>query len=451
VIQDTGFGHARKRPYPAHSLQAVLLSLLQYTQPAAAAAAGAGPPPSGAAGREAGAGAGGAAAAAPTASAAAASRGQGSPSPAARGFVNRLLSTLNWTLTEFTVSVGELHSLRGRRSILEVQNQYRRTGLMFELSVNFLRLLEFVVVSWLQGGVCPWRARARGAWVPATTQAVAPTSAHTRLPPPPTPCAPPRLSVCVCVCARAHLPPPAQPTPAFLGQGVNRTRLRELLQFVLSHFTNGPDARRLNELLQTNSSGGGGGTSGSSQAGGQNAFSSGGGGSGGSAAGAAGAGAGTAAAAAAAGGAAGMPPGPLQAAMVAPLSAGGGAIVPSYALSAVRYESSSLSERIRKTSLLAPLVGIFLELWDCHLAAAAGAAGAAGAGAGAHAQAAAPAPQDATEAGGAGSSSSSSAVAVSRACDQLLQELAEVADERFMSSLRFLQVQAWLRRWRCLG
>jgi hypothetical protein len=65
--------------------------------------------------------------------------------------VNRLFSTLNWTLTEFTVAVGELHNLRGQRSILEVQNQYRRTGLMFELSVNFLRLLEFVVVS---GTVC---------------------------------------------------------------------------------------------------------------------------------------------------------------------------------------------------------------------------------------------------------------------------------------------------------
>jgi hypothetical protein len=65
----------------------------------------------------------------------------------ARGFINRLFTTLNWTLTEFTVAVGELHHLRGQRSILEVQNQYRRTGLMFELSVNFLRLLEFVVVS----------------------------------------------------------------------------------------------------------------------------------------------------------------------------------------------------------------------------------------------------------------------------------------------------------------
>lgn len=78
---------------------------------------------------------------------AAASAARATTAVVARGFVNRLFSTLNWTLTEFTVAVGELHNLRGQRSILEVQNQYRRTGLMFELSVNFLRLLEFVVVS----------------------------------------------------------------------------------------------------------------------------------------------------------------------------------------------------------------------------------------------------------------------------------------------------------------
>jgi hypothetical protein len=87
------------------------------------------------------------AAAAAEARAAAAAEARAAAALVARGFVNRLFSTLNWTLTEFTVSVGELHHLRGQRSILEVQNQYRRTGLMFELSVNFLRLLEFVVVS----------------------------------------------------------------------------------------------------------------------------------------------------------------------------------------------------------------------------------------------------------------------------------------------------------------
>jgi hypothetical protein len=63
------------------------------------------------------------------------------------GFLNKLFNTLNWTLTEFSVSVDDLHNLRGRRSILEAQNQYRRTGLMFELSVNFLRILEFAAVS----------------------------------------------------------------------------------------------------------------------------------------------------------------------------------------------------------------------------------------------------------------------------------------------------------------
>jgi hypothetical protein len=78
----------------------------------------------------------------------------------------------------------------------------------------------------------------------------------------------------------------------------------------------------------------------------------------------------------------------------------------------VRYESSSLSERVQKTALLAPLVGIFLALWDCYQAAAAAGQAAAG------------------QAGGSSCSSR-----------RLLTELAEMADERFMSSLRFLQAR----------
>jgi len=159
VIQDCGFGHPVRQPHPPTSLQAVLISLLQDTTTAAAAGGGGGsgssplpsptrpqlqPPPQQQQQQQ---------AATLTTPGAAAARGADSAAAAAaavaRGFVNRLFTTLNWTLTEFTVAVGELHNLRGQRSILEVQNQYRRTGLMFELSVNFLRLLEFVVVSWL--------------------------------------------------------------------------------------------------------------------------------------------------------------------------------------------------------------------------------------------------------------------------------------------------------------
>jgi Kip1 ubiquitination-promoting complex protein 1 len=119
VIKDSGFGHtAFGMPPHQGSLQQLLLALLEEGSATS-------PPP--------------AAGPADSAAAAAAAR--------VRGFLNKLFNTLNWTLTEFSVSVGDLHSLRGRRSILEAQNQYRRTGLMFELSVNFLRILEFAAVS----------------------------------------------------------------------------------------------------------------------------------------------------------------------------------------------------------------------------------------------------------------------------------------------------------------
>jgi hypothetical protein len=119
VIKDSGFGHAAfGMPPQQGSLQQSLLALLEEGSAAL-------PSP--------------AAAPAPSDAAAAAVR--------VRGFLNKLFNTLNWTLTEFSVSVDDLHNLRGRRSILEAQNQYRRTGLMFELSVNFLRILEFAAVS----------------------------------------------------------------------------------------------------------------------------------------------------------------------------------------------------------------------------------------------------------------------------------------------------------------
>jgi hypothetical protein len=173
-----------------------------------------------------------------------------------------------------------------------------------------------------------------------------------------------------------------QPTHAFMSGAVNRTRLRELLQFALSHFTNGPDAHRLNELLQA----------------GQNpaASSSGGGAAGGAAGGASNAGA----AAAAGPTAAGQPR----------VGSALAAAVPAYAASAMRFESSSLSERVQKPALLAPLMGILLAIWNAHTAVAAAPAAAVG-------------------------SDASAAVQV-----DVLDELVQMADERFMSSLQFMQV-----------
>lgn len=210
---------------------------------------------------------------------------------------------------------------------------------------------------------------------------------------------------------------------------------------MLSHFTNGPDARRLNDLLQTSQP--------------IAATSSSGGGSNAAAAAAAAAG-GPQAAAAAAGGVGGGPrpvrQGPLQpspaavaaVAAAAPLAggppgaaAGGGGSgtqgVPAYALQALRLESSSLSERVQKTALLAPLVGIFLALWDSYLAATAAAVPALGPAAAAAAALEGEVSAAAVAAGGSSGGSSGQGV--------VLQELAEMADDRFMSSLRFLQVR----------
>lgn len=126
VIKNCGFGH---RTAPA-GLQQMLFDLLGGKQPASLAADDSSN------------------SLCPSLAADESAKDSAATAARTKGFLNRLFNTVNWTLTEFTVCVGDLHNLRGRRSILEAQNQYRRTGLMFELSVNFLRILEFVVVSW---------------------------------------------------------------------------------------------------------------------------------------------------------------------------------------------------------------------------------------------------------------------------------------------------------------
>lgn len=77
-----------------------------------------------------------------------------------------------------------------------------------------------------------------------------------------------------------------------------------------------------------------------------------------------------------------------------------------------------MSERVQKPVLLAPLMGILLAIWNAHSSAAA--------------------------AGG------SSAAAAGAEAD-VLDELVQMADERFMSSLQFMQVGGLevVRCWQC--
>jgi hypothetical protein len=107
----------------------------------------------------------------------------------------------------------------------------------------------------------------------------------------------------------------------------------------------------------------------------------------------------------------------------------------------LRLESSSLSERVQKTALLAPLVGILLALWDSYLAATAAAVPSLGPAAAAAAAAAAALEGEVAPAGAAAGGSSGSSSGSSGSQSAVLQELAEMADERFMASLRFLQVR----------
>jgi Kip1 ubiquitination-promoting complex protein 1 len=58
-------------------------------------------------------------------------------------FLNRLFNTLNWTVTEFVVVLKEVHDAVTAQRAADA-NAQRRCGLMFELSVNLERLLEFL-------------------------------------------------------------------------------------------------------------------------------------------------------------------------------------------------------------------------------------------------------------------------------------------------------------------
>ncbi|XP_002974307.2 E3 ubiquitin-protein ligase RKP [Selaginella moellendorffii] len=55
-------------------------------------------------------------------------------------FLNRLFNTLNWTVSEFSVSIKEMHD-HDHRQVPEFQQ--RKCAIMFELSCNLERILEF--------------------------------------------------------------------------------------------------------------------------------------------------------------------------------------------------------------------------------------------------------------------------------------------------------------------
>eukprot|EP00250_Pteridium_aquilinum_P015144 c22406_g1_i1 orf=516-4535(+) len=56
-------------------------------------------------------------------------------------FLNRLFNTLNWTITEFSVSMKELQEQSEHRQVADLQQ--RKCSIMFELSCNLERILEF--------------------------------------------------------------------------------------------------------------------------------------------------------------------------------------------------------------------------------------------------------------------------------------------------------------------
>nr|AFN42812.1 E3 ubiquitin protein ligase-like protein [Marsilea vestita] len=56
-------------------------------------------------------------------------------------FLNRLFNTLNWTITEFSVSMKEMQEQSEQRQVPDLQQ--RKCSIMFELSCNLERILEF--------------------------------------------------------------------------------------------------------------------------------------------------------------------------------------------------------------------------------------------------------------------------------------------------------------------
>lgn len=67
-------------------------------------------------------------------------------------FLNRLFNTLNWTITEFSVSMKELQDQSEQRQVPDLQQ--RKCSIMFELSCNLEKILEFFTRELPQAFLC---------------------------------------------------------------------------------------------------------------------------------------------------------------------------------------------------------------------------------------------------------------------------------------------------------
>jgi hypothetical protein len=61
-------------------------------------------------------------------------------------FLNRIFNTLNWTITEFSVAMKEMNHAVSKRQANDLQHHQRKCTIMFELSVNLERILEFLTL-----------------------------------------------------------------------------------------------------------------------------------------------------------------------------------------------------------------------------------------------------------------------------------------------------------------
>ncbi|KAK3240182.1 hypothetical protein CYMTET_49961, partial [Cymbomonas tetramitiformis] len=61
-------------------------------------------------------------------------------------FTNRIFNTLNWTITEFSVAMKEMQDAISKRQVSDLQQHQRKCTIMFELSVNLGRILEFLTL-----------------------------------------------------------------------------------------------------------------------------------------------------------------------------------------------------------------------------------------------------------------------------------------------------------------
>ena len=61
-------------------------------------------------------------------------------------FLNKLFNMLNWTVTEFSVALKDIMEIVRRRQFTDIQQQQRKWTIMYELSINLERILEFLTL-----------------------------------------------------------------------------------------------------------------------------------------------------------------------------------------------------------------------------------------------------------------------------------------------------------------